>query len=152
MLTMMLATSIAIAIGATLGLGAFTFVYAKGYSYLSDDPNACANCHIMRDHFDTWQKASHHAHATCIDCHLPHDFVGKYVAKAENGYFHSKAFTLQDFPEPIRITPKNSRILHFNCLNCHKNLVQDLVHHGAFKDESDSCVRCHSAVGHGSPR
>jgi len=40
---MLLATGIAIAIGAALGLGSFTFAYAKGYSYLSDDPNACAN-------------------------------------------------------------------------------------------------------------
>ena len=73
---------------------------------------ACINCHIMQPQFDSWQKASHHTFATCVDCHLPHDFVGKYIAKAENGYLHSRAFTLQDFAEPIRITAKNSRILH----------------------------------------
>jgi hypothetical protein len=28
----------------------YTFVYAKGYSYLTNDPGACANCHIMADH------------------------------------------------------------------------------------------------------
>ena len=28
------------------GIGAFTFVYAKGYSYLSTDPRTCLNCHI----------------------------------------------------------------------------------------------------------
>ena len=38
--------------GALIGLGAYTFVYAKGYSYLTNDPRACANCHIMRDHYD----------------------------------------------------------------------------------------------------
>ena len=52
--TMLLATGIAVAIGAAIGLGGFTFVYAKGYSYLSNDPNACANCHIMRDHLDAY--------------------------------------------------------------------------------------------------
>ena len=31
--------------------------YAQGFSYLSDDPAACANCHIMREHYDGWQKA-----------------------------------------------------------------------------------------------
>ena len=78
-------------VGPVLGLGVYTFWYAEGASYFSSDPKSCVNCHIMRDQYDSWQKASHHAHAKCIDCHLPHDFVGKYVAKAENGFFHSKA-------------------------------------------------------------
>jgi cytochrome c nitrite reductase small subunit len=38
----------ALSLGLAAGLGAFTFVYARGYSYLSNDPSACANCHIMR--------------------------------------------------------------------------------------------------------
>lgn len=139
-------------VGPVLGMGLYTFWYAQGASYFSSDPKACVNCHIMRDEFDSWQKASHHAHAKCIDCHLPHDFVGKYVAKAENGYHHSKAFTLQDFPEPIRIKPKNSRILQANCVQCHQDLVGDLVDHGSFDDGSNNCVRCHVSVGHGAPR
>src|SRR5688572_23773077 len=36
----------AIAIGAAAGVGGFTFVYAEGASYLTDDPAACANCHV----------------------------------------------------------------------------------------------------------
>ena len=62
-------------LGAVLGLGLFTFWYAQGGSYFSSDPNSCVNCHIMREQYDSWQKASHHAHAKCVDCHLPHDFV-----------------------------------------------------------------------------
>jgi cytochrome c nitrite reductase small subunit len=139
-------------VGPVIGLGLYTFWYAQGASYFSSDPKACVNCHIMRDEYDSWQKASHHAHAKCIDCHLPHDLVGKYVAKAENGFFHSKAFTLQDFPEPIRIKRKNADILQVNCIQCHQDLVNDLVDHGAFADGSNSCVRCHFSVGHGSPR
>ena len=140
------------ALGTVLGLGSFTFWYAQGGSYFSNDPRACMNCHVMREAFDTWQKASHHAVAKCNDCHLPHDFVGKYLAKAENGFFHSKAFTLQDFPEPIRIKPRNARILTLNCIGCHSDLVDHLRQHGAFADETDSCVRCHASVGHGATR
>jgi cytochrome c nitrite reductase small subunit len=139
-------------VGPVLGLGVYTFWYAQGGSYFSSDPKACVNCHIMRDAYDGWQHASHHAHAKCVDCHLPHDFVGKYVAKAENGFWHSKGFTLQDFPEPIRIKPKNSRILQENCMSCHGELVGDLHAHGAFEDGSNHCVRCHASVGHGPPR
>ena len=139
-------------VGTVFGLGLYTFWYAQGASYFSSDPRACMNCHIMREHHDSWQRSSHHAHATCNDCHVPHDVVGKYLSKAENGFWHSKGFTLQDFHEPIRIKPKNARILQDNCLGCHQELVGDIVLHGGFADGSNHCVRCHVAVGHGPPR
>ncbi len=106
-------------VGGVLGLGGYTFWYARGASYFSNNPQACVNCHIMREHYDSWQKSSHHAVAGCNDCHVPHDFVGKYLSKAENGFWHSKGFTLQDFPEPIRIKPRYARILQQNCIACH---------------------------------
>jgi cytochrome c nitrite reductase small subunit len=146
------AVLLCLAAGITLGLGGFTFWYAEGGSYFSTDPRACMNCHIMREHYDGWQKASHHAHAGCVDCHLPPEGAAKWVAKAENGFWHSTRFTLQDFHEPIRIGAKNARILQDNCQRCHQELVSELVQHGAFADESNSCVRCHPAVGHGPPR
>lgn len=138
---------VVVAVGILLGVAAVTFVYAEGTSYLSEDPAVCANCHIMWPQYDSWQKASHHTVATCVDCHLPEDFVGKYVAKAENGWNHSKAFTLQDFHEPIVITPKNSDILHRNCLRCHADLVHAQA--GAVDGVTPRCVRCHDSVGHG---
>lgn len=58
-LTILLGVGIALVMGSVVGLGAYTFVYAKGASYLSNDPRACANCHIMQDHLDGWIKASH---------------------------------------------------------------------------------------------
>ncbi|MFW5942556.1 MAG: cytochrome c nitrite reductase small subunit, partial [Chloroflexota bacterium] len=47
--------------GGAVGLGGFTFIYAEGASYLSDDPNACVNCHVMRDVHDAWNHGSHKA-------------------------------------------------------------------------------------------
>ena len=52
-------------IGIAVGIGAYTFAYARGWSYLTDDPAACANCHVMREQFDGWLKSSHRAVATC---------------------------------------------------------------------------------------
>jgi hypothetical protein len=37
------------AAGGVFGLGGYTFVYAEGGSYFSDDPRACVNCHVMRE-------------------------------------------------------------------------------------------------------
>src|SRR5262245_43379609 len=110
---------LAIFLGLLVGIGAFTFLYAEGLSYVSSDPKVCVNCHIMQPQYESWQKGSHHAVATCVDCHLPHSFFGKWFAKGENGYHHSKAFTFQDFHEPIMIKAKNSRILQESCLHCH---------------------------------
>ena len=135
--------------GVLLGVGGYTFFYAHGLSYLSSDPQTCVNCHIMRPQYESWLKASHHAVAKCVDCHLPHDFVGKYLAKAENGWNHSREFTLQDFHEPIRIKSKNAAILQANCLACHGDVVHELV--GGVNGDPDEvqCVHCHSGVGHG---
>jgi len=137
-------------IGIGLGIGLFTFKYAEGLSYMGSEPEVCVNCHIMQPQYDSWQKSSHHAVAGCVDCHLPHGFIGKYMAKAENGFHHSKAFTLQNFHEPIQITPKNARILQESCLHCHGDMVHELAAGQAALDPSAvQCVHCHETVGHG---
>lgn len=138
-------------VGLFAGIGLFTFNYAEGTSYLRSDPKACVNCHIMRPQYDSWQKTGHHAAAKCVDCHLPHDIVGKYVAKGVNGYFHSKGFTFQDFHEPIMITPRNSRVLQRNCLRCHEDMVYNLVAGAKSSPDAVSCVHCHQYTGHGEP-
>jgi cytochrome c nitrite reductase small subunit len=142
--------AVAVPLGAALGLGLFTFDYAEGLSYASNDPAACANCHIMNEQYDGWLKASHKAVATCNDCHTPHDPVGKYTTKAINGYNHSKAFTLQNFHEPIMITRRNADILQDNCLRCHGDLVHEIVAGSTTAEDAVRCVHCHRHVGHGA--
>jgi cytochrome c nitrite reductase small subunit len=106
----------------------------------------------MRDQYDGWQKASHHTVATCNDCHVPHDFVGKYLAKAEHGFWHSKGFTLQDFAEPIRMKPRSAKTVQVNCITCHESFVSEITGHGSASDPSNNCLRCHGSVGHGPLR
>jgi cytochrome c nitrite reductase small subunit len=139
-------------LGVLIGAGGYAFHSAHGLSYLSNDPRACVNCHIMREQFDGWQKASHHAHATCNDCHTPHNFIGKYYTKAENGFWHSKGFTLQDFHEPIMIREKSRVVLDNTCLHCHGQFVSEVIAHGSADESIFDCVRCHSQVGHGPRR
>jgi cytochrome c nitrite reductase small subunit len=147
-------TVLAVALGVLAGTSAHTFVVASGASYLSDDPAACANCHIMREQLDGWQKAAHHAHATCNDCHTPHDFLRKYLTKMDHGWRHSKGFTLNDFHEPIRITAKDLLDVRENCLRCHAGLVSGIAHPGGSADfeSTADCVHCHADVGHGPAR
>ena len=129
--------------GVAAGVGGYTFVYAKGYSYLTDDPRACANCHVMNEQYDGWVKGSHRAVATCNDCHTPAGPISKYVVKALNGYHHSMAFTLGGYPDVIRARPESSAVVEGNCRRCHADLVDSIAH-----GPGVSCVRCHASVGH----
>ena len=144
-----LGLALAVLFGVLVGLGSFTFYYGEGLSYFSTDPAACVNCHIMRPQYDSWSKSSHHATARCVDCHLPHALVPKYIAKADNGYRHSWAFTFQDFHEPIQINRRNARILQDNCLSCHGEFVHSIVAGSTTAADAVSCVHCHADVGHG---
>ena len=135
------------AVGSVGGVGLYTFIYARGGSYLTNDPAACANCHVMQDHFDAWTKSSHHGVAVCNDCHTPHNFFGKYLTKALNGYHHSMAFTLDNFHEPIQITPRNRAITEQACRDCHQDIV-DAIDRFHDPDKNISCLQCHDSVGH----
>jgi cytochrome c nitrite reductase small subunit len=94
-----------VVIGVALGIGVYTFAYAKGWSYLTDDPAACANCHVMQEQFDGWLKSSHRSVATCNSCHTPSNLIGKYATKASNGFWHSFFFTTGGYEDNIQIKP-----------------------------------------------
>jgi len=142
-----LATILAGAVGIAAGLAGYTFLYAKGGSYLTNDPAACANCHVMTEQYDGWNKSSHRAVAVCNDCHTPHNVVGKYATKITNGWRHSYGFTTGDFPEPIQITKGSLKITEGACRHCHADIVQAMDSNHS-KANPLSCVRCHSTVGH----
>jgi cytochrome c nitrite reductase small subunit len=134
-------------LGAAAGLGGYTFVYAKGGSYLGSDSAACANCHIMNAQYAGWLKGSHRSVAQCNDCHAPHDVLGKYTTKAVNGFNHSWAFTSGSFPEPIRINARNLAITEGACRHCHAELVSSIDSHSGAR-QGLSCTGCHRDVGH----
>jgi cytochrome c nitrite reductase small subunit len=141
---------IALIAGITTGVGAYTFVYARGYSYVTNDPLACANCHIMRGHYDAWTRASHRAVAVCNDCHTPPGLIPKYITKAQNGFWHSFYFTTGRFPDPIRMTPRNHEVTEMACRKCHAEITAaiDPAHMTTAQPRGLSCTQCHNEVGH----
>jgi cytochrome c nitrite reductase small subunit len=152
-MTFNITVALIILTGIAIGIGIYTFVYARGGSYFSNDPAACANCHIMNEHYDTWLGSSHRAVATCNDCHTPDGVVAKYLTKASNGFWHSFAFTTGDYPDPLRIKPHNREITEAACRKCHEEIVEAIEVkaapgiHTSVADQT-SCVRCHNTVGH----
>src|SRR5689334_3724197 len=134
---------VAVLAGFVIGIGLYTFVYAKGYSYLTNNPQACANCHVMQTQYDAWIKSSHHSVATCNDCHTPHNIIGKYAVKASNGFFHSFYFTTGKYPDVIQITKFDREVVENACRHCHSAITQAIdpaSGHGTA--EGIHCTRC----------
>jgi cytochrome c nitrite reductase small subunit len=134
-------------VGAFAGMLFYVAHISNAASYLTDDPKACINCHIMTPQYASWQHSSHGQVATCNDCHVPHDSLWrKYYFKAMDGGRHSTLFTLRMEPQVIRATHESAKVIQENCLRCH----QDQVHQATTEDIFErSCVDCHREVPHG---
>jgi cytochrome c nitrite reductase small subunit len=140
---------LALAIGLAIGLGAYTFVYAKGAAYLTNNSASCANCHVMQEQYDGWLKSSHRSVATCNDCHTPPGTLAKYATKASNGFWHSFYFTLNNFHDPIQITERNRNVTEQACRKCHTEITTALeTANHAHGNQQTSCLHCHRSVGH----
>ncbi len=142
-------------LGIASGLAVYGFFASRAYSYLSDDPRTCVNCHIMAPQYATWQHSSHREVASCNDCHVPHDNVfNTYYFKAMDGLRHATIFTLRAEPQNIFIKEAGINVVHNNCKRCHSALITDsklLEFTSSFHDKySDRlCWDCHREVPHG---
>ncbi len=128
-----------------ISLAGFVFLYGNGASYLSNNPAACANCHIMQSTFESWRKSQHRHVATCNDCHVPHHAVLKWVVKGINGMHHSYAFTFQNPPAVLKAAFVSKKVVQSTCESCHKGLLE---HTMLSADKSRDCIQCHQDVGH----
>ena len=146
---------------AAIGMFGYTVKASKALSYLSSDPKACINCHVMNTQYATWQHSSHAQRATCIECHLPtNGTLAKYMAKAKDGWNHSVAFTLNTYKNAIKISDDGAKRVQENCISCHASVTSTLVNNSdtyhQFKDPSVAtgrrCWECHKGVPHGKVR
>lgn len=136
-------------VGSLIGVGLFTFIYAKGISYLGTDPAACVNCHVMERQYDAWLAGSHSNVAGCNDCHAPHDnIIHKYYVKGENGFWHALKFTTGWYPENIEIRETNRKVTNEACLYCHADFTSNMRMTSG--SEQINCISCHVNVGHRS--
>lgn len=145
----------ALSMGAFLGLGFYVVKLSNAPSYLSDDPKACINCHVMMPQYITWNKSSHREVASCNDCHVPQDNVfNQYYFKAMDGLYHSTIFTLRAEPEVIIARETSAEVIQNNCIRCHENRITDpkltaTVENHDFHRTDRTCWECHREVPHG---
>ncbi len=141
--------------GAFVGLFIYSFFESRAYSYLSDKPETCVNCHIMSPYYATWMHSSHGRNTTCNDCHVPHNNVfNKYFFKAKDGMRHAAIFTLRMEPQAIQAKDASANVIMDNCIRCHTQLNTEFVSTGkmGFKDIKElngkACWDCHRDVPH----
>ena len=141
--------------GAFVGIFIYTFITSRAYTYLSDDPATCVNCHVMAPYYATWMHSSHGKDATCNDCHIPQDnFVNKYFVKGLNGYRHAAVFTKRTEDQAMQAIPINSQAIMNNCIRCHTQLNTEFVETGRYSWKEmqeiggSVCWDCHRNVPH----
>lgn len=144
-----------IILGIILGLGAQIGVISNAPSYLTDNPKACVNCHIMNSYYSSFEHSSHARDLVCNDCHVPHDnIIRKYWFKANDGLRHATIFTLRKEPQAIMIKDAGKGVVQENCIRCHSKQISE-VSAGqmtialAKKGEGMLCWDCHREVPHG---
>jgi len=141
--------------GIIAGLGGYTVYMSRAHSYLSDDPAACVNCHIMTPYYQSWNHSSHAQWATCNDCHVPQDNVlNKYAFKAKDGLYHAAVFTIKGEPNVIRPREESCEVIMNNCIRCHTQLNTEFVKTGMIdycdvkEGKGKACWDCHTQVPH----
>ena len=111
------ALALIVLFGVLVGVGSFTFDLRPRGSATSAPTRGLRQLpHHERRSTTRGAKGPHHASATCVDCHLPHEFVPKYIAKAENGYRHSKGVHAAGLPRADPDQAAATRILQENCM------------------------------------
>ncbi len=146
---------VAISLGVLVGLGIYMYKASNAISYLSDDPETCINCHVMVPQYATWNHSSHREHATCNDCHVPHNnALSKYAFKAQDGLRHATWFTMRWEPEVIKIKEAGIEVVQNNCKRCHANVNENVATskvslEDVHADNGKLCWECHREVPHG---
>lgn len=147
--------TVIILLGILIGLVFFVLHISNAFSYLSDDPKTCVNCHVMYPQYTTWERGSHGRGVTCNDCHVPqNNFITKYLFKANDGLRHATYFTMRWEPQVIQIKDAGKRAVQDNCTRCHSNLIHPLalrpINNKNVEDQTERyCWECHRETPHG---
>lgn len=159
-----------VAIGALVGLSLSYLTY-----YAMDetsDQNFCVVCHEMDPMVIAYRDDVHGgkgrlgARAKCVDCHLPHDYLIKYMfTKARNGLVEGAIHFFGD-PDSIdwqkNLKHRQNYVFDNGCLECHTNILDTSLanppkmaqkmhkHYQSLLGTSKEikCASCHFDAGH----
>lgn len=166
-----------IAIGVVIVLSFFAgVIFWGGFNTALEYTNTeefCSNCH-MNDVVPEYRQTIHYMNrsgikATCSDCHVPHEFIPKWMRKfkaTREVYSHfmghvdtkekSEAARLEMAQrEWARMQANNSQ----ECRHCHNFETMDFTQQKAVANrmhsfaltENKTCIDCHKGIAHQLP-
>ena len=136
----------------------------------------CTGCHTMADNsFKEYKETVHYANRTgvravCSDCHVPHEWQHKVVAKigATSDVYHE---LMGDVNTPAKFEARRLQMAQHQwekmkatdsreCRNCHsfdamsKDVQKQSVYnkHMAAKASGKTCIDCHKGIAHQLPK
>jgi len=160
-------------IGVAIGI-----IFWGGFNTAMEATNSeafCISCHEMEENvYAEYTDTIHYMNrtgvrATCPDCHVPKEWVHKFVRKvqATNELFHHFAGTV-DTPEKFEqkrfqlatnVWRTMKRTDSRECRNCHDFMSMDYDkqeprsadRHEQAADEGLTCIDCHKGIAHRLP-
>lgn len=161
-------------IGGILGI-----LFWGGFNTILEATNKtefCISCHEMRATvYEEYKETIHFKNpsgvqATCADCHVPKEWVHKFIRKvyAVNELYH-KAMGTIDTPEKFnehrwdmanRVWDKMRETDSRECRNCHSFSTMDLSgqdryarkRHERAVAKKQTCIDCHTGIAHDEPQ
>jgi len=106
----------------------------------------CGACHAMDPQVNSYLNSSHKSHATCGDCHTPHDPIYGKVMGAYTGIRDFIGVIKNVDHYEIHAGAQSKGIIHDNCMRCHADVMSHVgdsnLHNGM------QCFDCHRNVPH----
>jgi len=158
--------------------GALGVIFWGGFNTVLEATNNmgfCLSCHEMRSTvYEEYKETIHYKNpsgvqATCADCHVPKEWVHKFVRKvyAVNELYH-KAMGTVDTPEKFnehrwkmanRVWDTMRKTDSRECRNCHSFETMDLSgqdrsarkRHERALTKEQTCIDCHKGIAHEEP-
>jgi nitrate/TMAO reductase-like tetraheme cytochrome c subunit len=161
-------------IGGILGI-----LFWGGFNTTLEATNSmefCISCHEMKDTvYQEYRDTIHFKNpsgvqATCADCHVPKEWIHKFVRKirAVNELYH-KAMGTIDTPDKFkqhrwtmanRVWDSMRETDSRECRNCHAFDTMDLSgqdryarkRHERAQEKGETCIDCHTGIAHKEPQ
>jgi len=154
-------------------------VFWGGFNTVMEATNTlpfCTSCHEMRDNvFKEYSTTIHYQNrtgvqATCSDCHVPKDWVHKFIRKiqASNEVFH---WMMGSVNTPEKFDAKRLTLAgnvwrqmkstdSRECRNCHsfegmnpaKQQPRAQQPHSKATERKQTCIDCHKGIAHQKPK
>ncbi len=143
----------------------FLLVLSSGFTLSAGNKSSfCVRCHVMEPFVRSWADSSHGGNnrwgivVECMDCHLPHDSLARFLlAKIKGGFSLLISNLSIDGTTFDWYSNAKRHRQHFthdaSCSNCHQRLQQfcSQEHEGVRlgqRAEGSTCLGCHPNVGH----